>query len=180
MSTVTVTETVTLSKHMALTPAEKQKAYRERQKLRAAGSFVEPQKPKPFKFPNDQLKVFISADHDRWEALDYVRQEGCVGNELDFLLDATATKAKDAPHEVAQAESLVRGLILALEVLTGTLSEYRSAQVDQEIDQLKRTALNDPSKQDEALADIVRLTELRKQLDKKFRVELSEYRVPAE
>lgn len=163
--------------HMALTPAEKQKRYRERQKLKEAGLLPVDVTPPKLNLPNAGLSEYIGAtdpEEGLLFAVNYIWEDLRLLN-LEYLLDGS-----QASSEIARTERAIEYLTTALETLTGILSAFRLHQVDQEIARTKKEDLGDPAKQEEALARIMRLNEVRKHLSKKFRLELSEYDVPSE
>lgn len=132
-------------------------------------------KPK-LNIPNTGLSEFIqSTGEDEfpfavgfiWEDLRHI--------DLQFLLEGS-----EPEREIAKTEDAIAKFSMALETLTGILSDFRRHQLEAEIARTTKEDLNDPAKQEEALARIVRLTEVRKHLDKKFRLELREYEIPEE
>lgn len=161
---------------MALTPAEKQRRYRERQKQKTAGLAPEAPKPPKLNLPETGLSNFITSQDEEEApfAVGYIWEE-LRNLDLDYLLEGT-----DPDSEIARTEKAIEHITLALRTLTGVLNEFRKHQIDEEIARTKKEDLSDPAKQDEALARIVRLTEVRKQLDKKFRLDLNEFEVPVE
>lgn len=161
---------------MALTPAEKQKKYRERQKLKAAGLLPE-QAPIPkLNLPQTGLSDFIqSTGEDEYpSAVGYI-WEDLRHLDLEFLLDGSRPDT-----EIGRTEKAIEHLSMALSTLTGVLSHFRRHQIDTEIARIKIEDLGDPTRQEDALARLVKLTEVRKRLNKKFRMELFEYEFPEE
>lgn len=158
---------------MALTAAEKQKRYRERQKLKAAGLLNEAPPPPPLDLPNSGLLAFIKSHGE--DALPL--EVGRVWDDLHHI-STTLLKEGEPQTEIGRMEKAIEYLSMSLEVLTGFLSDFRKEQIGQEIERAKREQLGDPGVQEQALQRIIRLNEVRKGLDKKYRLELSSYFVP--
>ena len=162
---------------MALTAAEKQKRYREKQKLKAAGMLPEAPTLPPLTLPATGLSDFVrSGDEDEGYpfAVGYIWEDLREIN-LDYLLDGSLPE-----WEIAKTERIIEHLTTALETLTGVMSEFRRHQIENEIERIRKEDLGDPAKQEEALARIIRLNEVRKHLNKKFRLALFEYSIPGE
>lgn len=153
-----------------LTNAEKQRRFRERQKLRAAGLLDEPVKPEPLVIPTmTSLSAFIaSREPEMAEAIEWMRDRLNlpVGNLL----------TGDHPgKDIEWTHNVIRDLETSLSTLTGLLSEYWVAQIDHEIARMKAAIANDPAGSDEALNTIVRLTAAHKSLEKTYRISLRNY-----
>jgi hypothetical protein len=161
---------------MVLTPAEKQKAYRQRQKQKAAGLLPEVAPLPALNLPTTGFSSFLHSREDYPSSVGYISEEmAIIHKNLELVLEG-----RDPEREIALVEKAIEMLKMSITDLPAMLNEFRRHQVDAEIARTKNEDLNDPTKQDEALARIVRLTEVRKHLNKKFRLELCEYEIPEE
>lgn len=152
---------------MALSNAEKQKRYRERLKLRTAGLL--PGDDKPLVIPRSQsLSEYVQAGGEELiEAFDWLKEFGLPVEQFH------TNKHKE--QEIEWTHNLIRELDTALSTITHTLSDYWADQIDREIQRLKETELADPATKDDALAKIVRFTEMRKNLAKRYRLTLQNF-----
>lgn len=153
----------------AKTEAQRAKEYRERKKLREAGILPQVEKVEPLTIPRTQsLAEYVRAgDEGLIEAFDWLKEIGLPVEQ--FHTD----KYKD--QEIEWTHNLIRDLDTALSTITGTFSSYWVKQIDREIERLKATELADPARKDDALAKIVRFTEMRKSLGKRYRLTLQNY-----
>ncbi len=158
---------------MVLTPAQKQKQYRERQKLKAAGLITAQITTPKLNLPNTGLSKFIqSSGQDSLDSAGYVHEE-LKSIDLRYLEDGTI------PHdEIAITIGLIEKLSQGLEYLTAIVSEFRRDQIDREIAILKQEDWSDPVKRETAFARIFLLKKAREHLSKKFRLTLSTYDIP--
>ncbi len=159
---------------LALTAAEKQKRYREKQKLKAAGKLPDPVLPPKLNLPDMSLSAFIratveddepSAVQELWEDLQKMN--------LQPLIDGS-----DPESEIARIESAIEDFMIGLYVLTGVMNDFRKRQIDTELARTTAKDLPNPAKREEALARIVRLTEVRKGLEKKMRIDIPANAIP--
>ena len=155
-----------------LTPAQIQKNYRERQKLKAAGLLPEPSLPPKLNLPTTGLSKFIkSRGKESMDSAGYIHEE-IKGLDLRFLEDGSKVDS-----EVAIVERTINRLTQGLEYLTAVLSEFRQHQISQEIARVTQKDLSDPAKREQGLARILQLTKALERLKKKYRLELSEFEV---
>ena len=159
---------------MALTPAEKQKQYRERQKLKAAGLIPEPAPLPKLNIPITGFSEWIRATDEISDSIGWVNNE--LGNiNLGFILEGPIEN-----NDLKYIEKTIESLSTSLETLTGLLSEFRRQQIEKEVEGIRQEELNDPLRQGRALNTIIRLKEVQKNLARKYRLTLSEYWLPAD
>jgi len=145
---------------LPLTPAEKQKRYREalKDKLAAAQDQSEPHL-------RQSLTAYVRSDTDRIESVDWCQQE--VGIDLDYLI-----QGPEHDRDLELTENLVGALLLVAEVLASLLSEYKRSQIEKA---LARAAKRISQHQSDAATQIEELIQIRGRLKKKFRREFQEY-----
>ena len=154
---------------MALTAAQKQQRYRERQKLRAAGLLDEPTKPEPLEIPRAvTLSEFVQAQgEESVEAFEWMTEQ------LNLPVGQFLT-SDHKEQEIEWTHNVIRDVEIALATITSTMSEYWKAQIDRETDRLKASALTGKDRE-QALEKIVRYMAMRKSLDKTYRLSLQNY-----
>lgn len=159
---------------MALTPAEKQKQYRERQRLKAAGLLLEPMPPPKLNLPTTGFSKWIRATDEISDSIGWVNNE-LRNIDLGFILEGPIEN-----NDLKYTEKAIESLSTSLETLTGLLSEFRRQQIQKEVEGIRQEDLNDPLKQEQALNAIIRLKEVQRNLARKYRLTLSEYWLPAD
>lgn len=80
---------------------------------------------------------------------------------------------------IGRAERMVGNLLDAASELARLINRYKREEIDRAIADLEAGDLADPAARKEALAQIVRLTKLRDQLEKQIRITLPQWRVTA-
>ncbi|MEO3387597.1 hypothetical protein [Mesorhizobium sp. CAU 1741] len=155
---------------MALTNAEKQARWRQRQRAKAAG--LQPEKelsPEPLTIPTPlALADFVkSREPELLEVFESFQDEG--------LPVAQFLTCEQKGDEVQWTRNAIRSLSEALETITGTLSEYQIEMIDQEIARLSAESKADPAKLDANLDTILRFKVLRRELERRHRLNLRNY-----
>jgi hypothetical protein len=155
---------------MALTAAEKQRRYRERQKLRAAGLLEEQNRPEPLEIPRAiTLSEFVKGQGDESvEAFDWMAEQ------LNLPVGQFHTD-QHKEQEIEWTHNIIRDMEIALATITTTLSGYWTDQIDREIERLRASELADPGREEQALEKIVRYAAMRKSLNKTYRLSLQNY-----
>ncbi|TCT12674.1 hypothetical protein EDC22_102359 [Tepidamorphus gemmatus] len=165
---------------MALSPAEKQRRYRERQKVKMA------EQAKQARHVADDTAPFLAVTF-----ADFLRQDGeAQANALPFIqetlgsvgLDSTDWEADEDPewHEyqwdgttdrglLGKAERMVGAFLDSARALSELINRYKLQEIDRALAEIERADLSDPEAKKQALADVVRLNALRKRLHKEVR-----------
>ncbi|MCV0394367.1 MAG: hypothetical protein K5872_15995 [Rhizobiaceae bacterium] len=151
------------------TDAERAKAYRERKKLRDAGLLPQPEKREPLEIPRTMsLSEFIQARGEELiEAFEWLKDYGLPVEQFHT--------AEHKAQEIEWTHNLIRDLDIALSTVTSTLSNYWLTEIDREIERLKSDELDVPAKREDALSKIVRLTDMRKSLERTYRLTLQNF-----
>jgi hypothetical protein len=174
---------------VALTPAEKQKRYRERQKQaqKAAPDLATGYLRMPF-------YKWLGDGYERAELMELAYDLNAAGFELpEFDDDSGPSPFKGglvdpdaewhAPYEgysgsVGRAESMVHYLLAAAARLAGLVNDYKLEEINARIAEIQQADLSDPADKAKALADIVTLQGLKARLDgKTFRRSFAEFSV---
>lgn len=151
------------------TDAERAKEYRERKKLREAGLLPPAEKPEPLEIPRRlTLSEFVRREEELVEAYEWMNSQ--LGLPIGQFLTSDHQE-----QEIEWTHNLIRDLDVALSTMTTTLSSYWTDQIDREVERLKAEELTDPARKEEALSKIVRFMEMRKNLQKRFRLTLQNY-----
>lgn len=158
---------------MALTPAQKQKQYRQRQKLKAGLPVVKSTPPPSLNISDIGFSDFILANEDRKDSIGWILQE-IRNNSPSFLLGGMVEKE----WEIERTYQSIQALSTSLETLTAMLSEFRRMQIEKEIVRVKQQDLRKPNNEDLAIAHLVQLEKAKERLAKKFRLTLSEFEMP--
>lgn len=176
---------------MALTNAEKVRAYRERKKA---------QKEAALKRPNAALAPIMRTPFFEWVERD--------GNWVDFemaldqagiappeFLDDSDPKSftgeietlfdenpQDSPYahgggSLARADMMVGCLISAASVLAESVRRFKLSEIRSRISELEQSDFTDPKIRHEALADIVRLKKMLDQLDTEVRRTFPQWKI---
>ena len=165
---------------MALTPAERKRLQRERDKARAAQTAIDVDAAlkKPFsEWLNDQ----------RWANV----LEGLYLAGLDIEVPFPGEGDIDSFWKSEWGEGPNRGSIGAAERMVGVfldaavqmasyINDYKTEEIGWRIDELEDADLSDPAAKKQALADIVKLTKYRDQLEKQVRWSLPQWKVKGE
>lgn len=166
---------------MALTPAEKQKRYRDRQRAaaRGPGDAAAPVLQMPFfKFYEE------NADHSEFEIPLYL-----AGAEPpSFTDDGPAVFSRmleglelpSAPNSIARAELAVECFAEAARALAAVVNNYKQAEIKARIAEIEQSDLSDAETKRKALADIVRLQKMLDQLSKQVRWTFPQWKVTGE
>ena len=81
---------------------------------------------------------------------------------------------------IGRAELTVGMLLEAATVLAGMINDFKQQEISTRITELEAADLTDPAAKKQALADIVRLTKYRDQLEKQVRWSLPQWKVKGE
>lgn len=149
---------------MALTPAEKQKRYRDRLKVRekTLPDGAMPYLRRPFyEFLNDDRREEVAV------YLDSVGMQFPTFSD-DSDLGWEAEHDGDDRGSLGRAERLVGALLDTASELARMLNAYKQEEIDRAIVEFD-AQLENPNTRPAALKEIVKLTDLRKQLDRAVR-----------
>ena len=168
---------------MALSNAEIQKQWRERQKAKRqkATDAASNDLRRPF-------HAWLAANRVNWDEfvipLDIAgirppefeddRDPSSASGEIDS--DIYAGKR----GSIARAELTVDCLLEAARALAEHVNAYKREEIDARIEEFENANLTDPATRKDALTDIVRLTRARDRLDKQVRYTLPEWKVQGE
>ncbi|WP_442579101.1 hypothetical protein ACSBOB_26835 [Mesorhizobium sp. ASY16-5R] len=176
---------------MALTPAEKQRRYRERKKEKDNSP---EQKRKQVDATHPYLQQpFFEWMGRGWDDVNFPL--GLIGFEIEpFTDDRGATDVTAVFDEwgtsegyydqykssIGRAELMVGCLLDAAGELAIYVNRYKREQVAKAIADIEASDLGDPTAKKRALADIVELTKIRAQLEKDVRWTLAQWKVKGE
>ena len=166
---------------MALTPAEKQRRYRERLKAKekTAPEVTSDFLQRPF---SDYVAAHENEYQDVWYPLEWagIRADAIPFFEADD--DPDHDPNSDGPNRgsIGRAERMVGMLLDAAIGLAGMINRYKREQIDAAITQLEAGDLTNPAIRKQALADIVRLRRINDRLNKDVRRTLPEWKVKGE
>ena len=158
---------------MAISNAEKQKRYRERQKAKTGAI---PTSTSPAKIVS--FAEYIYSDQYREEALETAFD----------LLDLNRTRPMDdwikSDDAVSKIIDLVGndhgGAIMAIATLAGLVNDYKVAQIDARIAEIEKSDLTSPALKEAADKYVAQLQEARKQFHRKNRYQFSPMEVEGE
>ncbi|MBZ9939435.1 hypothetical protein LB518_24325 [Mesorhizobium sp. BR1-1-16] len=80
----------------------------------------------------------------------------------------------------AKAERAVHALRVSAQLLSVLINTYKIKEIDARLAEIERADLSDPATRKQALADVARLSELRRRLDKEVRHSFKEIAVKGE
>jgi hypothetical protein len=154
---------------VALSNAERQARWRERQRAKNAGTDADPVE-QPLAIPTPVTLADFVKDRgpELVEAFDWMQDQ------LNLPVEQFFDPKHDA-QAIDWTHNLIRDLSIALETVTATLSEYQIAMIDREIERLKEEGASDPAKLDANLDAVVRFKALRQELERTHRLNLRNY-----
>lgn len=172
---------------MAKTPAEYQRAYRERQKAKEDAKLKQAEGSHWYITSDFQTFLNDHPDSDEFklpldlmglEAPEFVDGEPKTATNLSFDLedknDAQFYKA------MGRADIFVGLLIESTTALARFVNEFKLKEIDSRIEEIEASELTDPTAKKQALKDIVRLNKMRDQLSKQVRITLPQWKVTGE
>lgn len=164
---------------MTLTPAEKQRRYRERKKMQRKANLGLPG-------PADR-SVFRKPFHEFFDD-DYRNMEASfvlalAGMEMPYLQDDSGPEAhviggagsnfeeplSSETGAIGRMDVIIGSLIEAAVVLADALSAYKKSEIADRIKEIENSDFDDPDGKAHALKEIVRLNTMLEQLDKQVR-----------
>lgn len=167
---------------MALSNAEKVRAYRERKKAQRnaemkqadAAPIASVMRTPFFEFYSDsitgdfEIPMYLAGA----EPPSFVSDGPAVfSHRLDGL------EVPEAPNSLARAEIAVGCLIDAAAELARMVNEYKQSEIKSRIAEIEQSDLSDPETKRKALADIVRLQKMLDQLSKQVRWTFPQWKV---
>lgn len=174
---------------MAISNAEAQRRWRQRQKEKRA---------KEFKQAED-LHWYVKGDFENFlctedrnggdypialEMLGFEYQpftDGSMPYEIpDYQLDPENPAEKGFFTGIGRAEVSVVWLIEAAKALSASLNAFKLKEIDSRIKEIEAAELTDTAAKKQALKDIVRLNKMRDQLTKQVRITLPQWKVTGE
>ncbi|MDP8251487.1 hypothetical protein [Pseudochrobactrum saccharolyticum] len=172
---------------MAKTPAEYQRAYRERQKAKEDAKLKQAENSHWYITGDFQTFLTDHPDSDEFkhpldlmglEAPEFVDGEPKTATNLSFDLedknDAQFYKA------MGRADIFVGLLIESTTALARFVNEFKLKEIESRIKEIEAAELTDPAAKKQALKDIVRLNKMRDQLSKQVRITLPQWKVTGE
>ncbi len=169
---------------MALSGAEKAKRFRERQKAKEQAALKQPEVG-PASYLRQPFDEWLG---DRWN-------DSVIGDfDLAGFDPGVTFPGKDNadPHydpslddgpnrgAIGCAERIVGVFLDAAVELAGRINTFKKQEIKARIAELEAADLTDPAKRKQAMADIVRLTKYRDQLEKQVRWTLPQWKVKGE
>lgn len=172
---------------MALSNAEKVRAYRERQKVKEKAELKQPDKSHWYITGDFQTFLNQHPDSDEFklpldlmglEAPEFIDGEPKTATNLWFDPD----NEDDAQYYEAmgRADVFVGLLIESTTALARFVNEFKLKEIDSRIKEIEAAELTDPKAKKQALKDIVRLNKMRDQLTKQVRITLPQWKVTGE
>lgn len=155
---------------MALTNAEKQKRWRERQKAIKAGLIEPERKPDPvdLSFLLDGFSAWIRESEERIELVEFIEQD-ISHLTLNHLIEKTI------PGELIFSQNTISMCFAAMRDIAGLLSKFKSAKISEEIRRIENEELDVPELRSKALDKIVQLRNFADRLNRKIRWETDSY-----
>ena len=179
---------------MALTPAEKQRRYRENQKKKQKVQAKQADGLSLFAHPREPFFEWYNGGSDFQMCLDIAGIEApeieddsdpksATGEIEQIFIDGG--NPEDSPYynakgSLARAEIMVGALISATVELAGLINRYKKEEITARISEIEQSDLSDPAAKKQALADIVRLQKMLDQLDKQVRWTFPQWKVTGE
>lgn len=173
---------------MALTPAEKQKRYRERQKATAKAQNIavsDPFRTPFFEWFNENTGI----GDDFFSMLDYTGIEPPEFNDdsgpRSFLGQHEIGEADESEdrrtlgrgNSLRRAEIMIECLAAAAIDLARCVGNYKRAEIEARLAEIEASDLSDPNARKAALQDAARLNKMLDQLDKQVRLTFPEWKV---
>lgn len=165
---------------MALTPAEKQRRYRERikNKQRLAADPSDDFTKVPF-------NEYLPEDGNWREVLTYLEWAGInpdAAPDFETDTDPDCQEDDDGPNRgsIGRAERMVESLIDAAGEMASIINRYKRKEIADRIHDIETSDLSAPDTRKQALADIVRLKKILDQLDKQVRWTFPQWKVTGE
>jgi hypothetical protein len=181
------TATETKGVIMALTPAEKSKRWRERQREEREAAAREVQS----KLQQDYTTPFAKYFNDQGEADSFSLYLELAGIEPPDFSDDKGPEAHALPDSIAgvedpfngakkgigRAEVMIGCLIDAAQSLAQLVNGYKKAEIKARIAEMEASDMTDAATRKRALAEIVRLSKNLDQLEKQVRNTLPQWKV---
>lgn len=171
---------------MALTPAEKQRAYRERQKKKKQQELVQAT-PLQGVFRKPFFEVFtpdeqVSSQYSQSLELAGIAaplfedDRGPEAYTLDDLQDHNPFD-QDSGTSLGRAEVMIGCLIKAAEGLADEVNTYKRTEIKARLTEIEASDMSDPAKKKAALQEATRLNKMLDQLDKQVRWTFPQWKV---
>jgi hypothetical protein len=161
--------------------AERQRRFywkRKEERRRAADptDLIAKRRFNEFLTDDDRIQIWTFLD---WVGIDCDWQSLFKTDE-DLSRDQNLDDEKDLGRgSIGHAEKAVSFLLDAATQLAAYINDYKKQEIDRAIADLEASGLSDPATRKQALAEIVRLTKMREQLNKGHRRTLPQWRVTA-
>ncbi len=161
---------------MALSGRERLKLHRERKK----------KADKLASDPTDALDrgSFAEFFNAHWQQGFIAETLGSVGTHVAFTDDTDPEWDQDWEKggltnrgSIGRAERMAEALLDSALAVAEIVRDYKRQNIDSAIAKIEASDLSDPAVRKQALAEIVRLTKMREQLDKTFRRDFPQLRV---
>lgn len=172
---------------MALSNAEKVRAYRERQKAKREDD--RKRSEASHWYVKGDFQSFLN-EHPDWSEFELPLD--LMGLNPPHFRDGTPTTATgleidpEDPHHAAlfkgmgRADVIVGLLLEAATVLARRVNEFKLKEIGERIQEIEAWEWTDPAAKKQALNDMVRLTKMRDQLSKQVRINLPQWKVTGE
>lgn len=156
---------------MALTNAEKQKRWREKQKLLKSGELVQPAKPDPvdLSFLLHGFGEWIRESEERSETVGQL----CSGDCFRFLLNDVPE-----PRDQIFTGNLISMFEEAIQSMAGLLHEFRIERINAEIERIDNEEIGEDSLRSRAIEKIYQLKAIAENMQRNTRIEISGYQIP--
>lgn len=171
---------------MALTPAEKQRAYRERQKEKKQQELTQATTPqdvfrKPFFevfTPDEQVgsQYCQSLELAGIAAPLFEDDRGPEAYTLDDLQDHNPF-GDDSGTSLGRAEVMIGCMIRSAQSLADEVNHYKRSEINARLAEIEASDLSDPAKKKAALKEATRLNKMLDQLDKQVRWTFPQWKV---
>jgi hypothetical protein len=167
---------------VVLTPAEKQRRYREKQKQQgsiASRSSEVYKAPffEEFKYSQRDLDVILALAGI--EAPQIEDDTGPRENVFDGAIDGLPDPFSGAKRSLGRAEVLVGQLLEAARVVAFSINEFKIAEIEKRLTEIESADLKDPEKKQAAFADAAKLMKMRHDLERQVRFTLPAWEASA-
>lgn len=156
---------------MALTNAEKQKRWREKQRLLKSGELFQHAQPEPvdLTFLLSGFGEWIRESEERMEVVDQL----CSGDCFRFLLSDSPE-----PRDQIFTGNLISMFEVAIQSMAGLLHEFRIERINEEIERIDNDEIGEDSLRSRAIEKIYQLKAIVENMQRNTRIEISGYEIP--
>lgn len=175
---------------MALSNAEKVRAFRQREKKKKS---QDQRAPQAHALPGVFIAPFFEFLERNGNTSDFDQPFDMIGMGAPEFLDDSGPRSTSGSYEAIpelkmsvypdtarsldRAELMIGGLLDAATALAGIVNEFKKREIEKRIAEVTSSDLADAAKRPAGIARIVELTKMREQLDKDLRWPVPQWRV---